>query len=79
MRQDEQEERRILSEQLEWTREQARLLDEMDDRLHKMKAIAEYVKAHDLSPFEIEQKNDELNVLIDEYNELERRYNPILH
>lgn len=78
MERDEQTEKRILVEQLEWTREQARLLDEMDMKLHEMRKIAEYAKEHELSPMEIERMNGELNKLIDEYNALERLYNPIL-
>ncbi len=78
MERDEQTEKRILVEQLEWTREQARLLDEMDVKLHEMRKIAEYAKEHELSPMEIERMNGELNKLIDEYNALERLYNPIL-
>lgn len=78
MKRDEQTEKRILVEQLEWTREQARLLDEMDMKLHEMRKIAEYAKERELSPKEIERMNGELNKLIDEYNALERLYNPIL-
>lgn len=78
MERDEQTEKRILVEQLEWTREQARLLDEMDMKLHEMRKIAEYAKEHELSLMEINRMNGELNKLIDEYNALERLYNPIL-
>lgn len=68
-----------LEEQLKWTKEQIRILDEMDFKLQEMKKIAEYVSEHQLSKIEIEGLNAKLNVLQTEYSHLERLYNPVLH
>ena len=79
MDQDEQAQKIILEEQLKWTKEQVRILDEMDSKLHEMKKIAEYAREHKLSEIEIERLNGELNVLKNEYSSLEKQYNPVLH
>ena len=39
---DQQDQKKFLEEQLEWSKEQVRILDEIDMRLHEMKRIAEY-------------------------------------
>jgi len=74
-----QEQKYHLEQQLQWTVEQVRILDEIDIKLHEMKRIAEYVLAHNLSAIEIERLNGELDTLKNEFSSLERQLYPILH
>lgn len=52
-----------LEQQLDWTKEQVQILDEMDIKLREMKKIAEYAAANKLSSTEMEKLNGQLNVL----------------
>lgn len=79
MGQDQQEQREFLEQQLQWTEEQIRILDEMDGKLREMKKIAEYALEHKLSAIEIERLNGELKVLEGEYSSLEKQLYPVLH
>ena len=78
MNQDQQAQKRDLEQQLEWTKEQVHILDEMDIKLHEMKKIAEYALEHKLSADEIERLNGELNVLKSELSSLEKQLYPIV-
>lgn len=42
MDQDQKDQREYLEQQLQWTQEQTRILDEMNIKVHGMKRIAEY-------------------------------------
>ena len=77
MNQDQQAQKRDLEQQLEWTKEQVRILDKMDVKLHEMKKIAEYALEHKLSEDEIQRLNGELNVLKSELSSLEKQLYPI--
>ncbi|WP_186669104.1 hypothetical protein [Sporosarcina sp. BP05] len=79
MDQELQEQKHHLEQQLQWTVEQVRILDEMNVKLHEMKRIAEYALAHTLSAIEIERLNGELDTLKNEFSSLERQLYPILH
>lgn len=79
MNQDQKAQKENFKEQLKWTKEKIRILDEMDINLHEMKKIAEYAQEHKLSASEIERFNGELNVLKNEYSYLEKQYTPVLH
>lgn len=79
MGQVQQEQREFLEQQLQWTEEQIRILDEMDGKLREMKKIAEYALEHKLSAIEIERLNGELKVLEGEYSSLEKQLYPVLH
>ncbi|CAM3273704.1 hypothetical protein FITA111629_14030 [Filibacter tadaridae] len=79
MNQDQQEHKKSLEQQLQWTNEQVRILDEMDVKLHEMKRIAEYALEQNLSARETETLNDELNALKSEFSSLEKQYYPVLH
>lgn len=79
MGQVQQEQRKLLEQQLQWTEEQIRILDEMDGKLREMKKLAEYALEHKLSAIEIERLNGELKVLEDEYSSLEKQLYPVLH
>lgn len=78
MGQVQQEQRKLLEQQLQWTEEQIRILDEMDVKLHEMKKIAENTLEHGLSAIEIERLNGEMKVLEGEYSSLEKMLNPVL-
>ena len=77
MDQDQLARKKSLEQQLEWSKEQARILDEMDVKLHEMKKIAEYALEHKLSEDEIQRLNGELNVLKSELSSLEKQLYPI--
>jgi len=79
MDQDQQEQKKHLEQQLQWTKERVCILDEMNVKLHEMKRIAEYAVEHTLSAIEIERLNGELDTLKNEFNSLERQLYPILH
>ncbi|WP_186669112.1 hypothetical protein [Sporosarcina sp. BP05] len=79
MDEEHQEQKNHLEQQLQWTVEQVRVLDEMNVKLHEMKRIDEYALAHNLSAIEIERLNGELDTLKTEFSSLERQLYPILH
>lgn len=79
MDQDQQEQKKHLEQQLQWTKERVCILDEMNVKLHEMKRIAEYALEHTLSAIEIERLNGELDTLKNEFSSLERQLYPILH
>ncbi len=76
---DQQEQKRFLEQQLQQTKEQVCILDEMNVKLHEMKGIAEYALEHKLSAIEIKRLNGELDILKNELNSLERQLYPIHH
>ncbi|NEU30234.1 hypothetical protein GN156_05490 [bacterium LRH843] len=79
MSKDSQDQKRFLEEQLEWSVEQGRILDKVNEKLHEMKQIAEYALAHNLSAGEKEKLNEQLYVLKDEVNVLERQLRNVVH
>lgn len=79
MDKDQQEYKKFLEQQLQWTEVQVRILDEMDVKLHEMKRITEYALEHELSPIETERLNAELNILKNEFSSLEKQLYPVLH
>lgn len=79
MDQDQQEQKKHLEQQLQWTKERVCILDEMNVKLHEMKRIAEYAVEHTLSAIEIERLNGELDTLKNEFSSLEKQLYPILH
>ncbi|MEK5071438.1 hypothetical protein [Sporosarcina sp. FSL K6-1508] len=78
MNQDQQEHKKSLEQQLQWTKERIQILDEMDVKLHEMKRIAEYALDQHLSVLEIERLNGEMNVLKLEFSSLEKLLYPVL-
>lgn len=44
------EKKEILEQQLQWTKEQIRILCKMDEKLHEMKKIVEFAAVDGLSP-----------------------------
>jgi hypothetical protein len=76
---DQQEQKKFLEQQLQQTKEQVCILDEMNVKLYEMKRIAEYALEHKLSVIEIERLNGELDTLKNEFSSLEKQLYPILH
>ena len=79
MNKDQQDQKKFLEEQLEWTKEQVRILDEIDIRLHEMKKIAEYAVEHELSATEKIRLNNQLKDLKDEVDSLEKQLHTVVH
>ena len=79
MAKDQQEEREFLEQQLEWSNQQVRILDEIDMKLHKMKRIVEYAIDHELSGNEINILNTELYDLQNEVQLLEEQLQSVVH
>ena len=79
MNKDQQDQKKFLEEQLEWSKEQVRILDEIDMRLHEMKRIAEYAVDHELSANEKIRFNNQLKDLKDEVDSLEKQLHTVVH
>lgn len=80
MDKDQKEHKEFLELQLQWTREQVRILDEINGKLHEMKRIAEYTSSkYELTTMEIGKLNGELNVLKHECDYLEKQLLLISH
>lgn len=73
------EQKEFLEQQLQWTKEQIRILDEMDGKLQEMKKIAEYAVENDLSIEEVEKLNSQLKELQTEYSFLEAQRKTDFH
>ncbi|MCJ1909788.1 hypothetical protein [Planococcus ruber] len=73
------EQKEILEQQLQWTKEQIKILEEMDGILQVMKSLAEYAAGNDLSIEEVEKLNGQLKDLQIEYNVLEAQRNINFH
>lgn len=79
MNKDQKDQKKFLEEQLEWSKEQVRILDEIDMRLHEMKRIAEYAVDHELSAIEKIRFNNQLKDLKDEVDSLEKQLHTVVH
>jgi hypothetical protein len=79
MNKDQQDQRKFIEEQIEWSKEQTRILDEIDMRLHEMKRIAEYAVEHELSANEKIRLNTQLKDLKDEVDSLEKQLHTVVH
>ncbi|UJF27086.1 hypothetical protein [Planococcus sp. 107-1] len=73
------EQKEVLERQLQWTKKQIKILDDMDEKLQTMKMIAEYAAGNDLSKEEVEKLNGQLKELQIEYNVLEAQRNINFH
>ena len=73
------EQKEFLEEQLQWTKDQIAILDEMDKNLHEMKKIAEHAAENNLSTDEIEKQNSQLEDLQSEYSFLEAQRKTEFH
>lgn len=79
MDKDTQDTKKFLEDQLQWSKEQNRILDAIDVKLHEMKEIAKYALEEKLSTQEINKSNDQLNQLKNEVNFLEKQLQSVVH
>lgn len=59
MDKDLQEYKKFLEQQLEWSKKQDCILEEIENKLHKMKKIAQSALNYEFTEIEIEQMNDQ--------------------
>lgn len=79
MNKDEQEHKRFLEQQLQWCKEQDRILEEIEIKLHEMKKIAQYALNQELNPVEIDQLNSQMKELESEVHLLKKRLYIVFH
>ncbi|KEF40312.1 hypothetical protein M670_00338 [Schinkia azotoformans MEV2011] len=79
MNKDELERKKFLEDQLQWCKEQDRILEEIESKLYEMKKIAAYALKHDLSLIEINELNGQLGNLKNQVKILEKRLQSIVH
>lgn len=70
--------KKFLEEQLQWCKEQDRLLEVIDSKLHGMKRIAEYALKQELDAAERKKLNNQLNELKCEIYFLEKQLSTIV-
>lgn len=73
MDKDQLELKKFLEEQVEWCKWQDGILEEIENKLYEMKKIAEYAHAHELTPIEVVNLNEQLNTLKQEVHTLEQQ------
>ncbi|MGG0386970.1 hypothetical protein ABEZ76_03250 [Priestia megaterium] len=79
MGKNEQEHKNSLEQQLEWCKEQDRILEEIEIKLHEMKKVAEYAFNHELNSLEIKQLNRQIKELESEVHFLEKQLHSVVH
>ncbi|KAA9022050.1 hypothetical protein [Niallia endozanthoxylica] len=79
MNKDEQEHKQFLEQQLEWCKEQDRILEEIEMKLHEMKKIAQYALDHELTSLELDQLNGQLKELESEVHFFEKQLHSVVH
>ncbi|KKB41344.1 hypothetical protein [Bacillus thermotolerans] len=73
------EEQKEFLQQLQWAKDQDRILAEIEAKLYEMRAIAEYAANHELTADEVELLNDQLRELKGEIDSLEQRLHSVVH
>lgn len=71
MDKEQQDRKRFLEEQVEWCKKQDAILHEIEEKLYKMKEIAEYSCNNETNELENEKLNNQLNILKQEVHSLE--------
>jgi Tfp pilus assembly protein PilO len=79
MNKDEQDHKKFLEQQLDWCKEQDRILENIETKLHEMKKIAQYSLEYKLTPLEINQLNDQLKELESEVHFLEKQLHSVVY
>ena len=69
----------FLEEQLQWCKERDRILEQINEKLHEMKRIAEYALECELTSVEMDELNDQLNKLKHEVHSLEQQLQSVIH
>ncbi|GAA0324948.1 hypothetical protein GCM10008931_15510 [Oceanobacillus oncorhynchi subsp. oncorhynchi] len=71
--------KKYLEEQLQWFSERDSILEEIEVKLYEMEKIAEYAREEELTSYEIEGLNFQLNELKSEIQSLEKQLNGVVH
>jgi polyhydroxyalkanoate synthesis regulator phasin len=79
MDQDHQESKKFLEEQVKWCKEQDRILEEIEVKLHLMRVLADYARDHELVSFEIDKINGKLDELKNKVHSLEKQLRSVVH
>lgn len=79
MTKDDQQQKQFLTDQLEWCKEQDRILAEIERKLHEMKRIAAYALEHMLTSAEVDALNLHLNELKRDVASLEQKLHSTVH
>ncbi|MEW4230256.1 hypothetical protein [Priestia megaterium] len=79
MEKDDKEHKKFLEQQLEWCKEQDRILEEIEMKLYKMKRVAEYAFKHELTSLETNQLNGRLKELESDVHFLEKQLYSVVH
>lgn len=70
-----QEQKKFLEDQLEWCRKRDTVLADLENKLHEMRALAEYAKDHKLTQSEVNELNFKVNELKKEVHLLDLQLN----
>ncbi|MCM3799785.1 hypothetical protein P5F77_08245 [Caldifermentibacillus hisashii] len=79
MDKEQKELKKFLEQQLEWAKDQTRILGQIDTKLHQMKSLAVYAAEHDLPEYDINELNTRINRLKKEVHMLERQMHGTVH
>lgn len=79
MDKNQQDKKRFLEEQIEWCKKQNAILQEIEEKLYKMKELAEYSCNNEITPSETEKLNNQLNTLKQEVHSLEQILQSVVH
>ncbi|WP_413378385.1 hypothetical protein [Alkalihalobacillus sp. 1P02AB] len=79
MNKETQEHKKSLESQLQYAKQQDQILAKIEEKLHKMKGIAEFARDFQLSINEKNKLNTRLNELKEEVSLLEKQLQPIVH
>lgn len=79
MDKEQREVKKFLEVQVEWCKWQDSILEEIENKLHEMKKLAEYACLHELTPIEVNKLNEQLNILKQEVYALEQQLQSEVH
>lgn len=79
MDKEQQEQKQFLEEQVEWCKQQDRILEQIESKLYEMKELAQYAYSHALTQAEADGLNNKLNDLKEEVMSLEKQLQSIVH
>jgi hypothetical protein len=76
---EQQELKKFLEKQLQWCKEQDRILEEIDSKLHEIRRIAEYALENEIHSEKTKELNVQLNELKSEVHTLEKQLRFLVH
>lgn len=69
----------FFEEQLQWIKERDEILEKIEEKLYKMRSIAEYAREYKLSPGEVLRLNSKIRELQAEVVALEKQLDANVH